>query len=391
MVTSNQESSSTQKISLIVKNKKIFFYLLFSVLIICALIFWIITTYQVESTENAYVDGNVIQVSAQAAGTITSINADTTDSFKKGDVLVTLNPIDAEIELQEAKADLAKTVRQVQGLYSSASKLQANINLKQSNLNKAIEDLKRRQELVSINAISTEEYTHMQDAVMAAKAELQVSREEYKTTLALTHKISIYDHPEVQAAALKVRNAMVNIARTQIKTPVSGIITKRNVQVGQRVSQGSALMSIVSTDKLWVTANFQEQQLKNLRIGQPVTLTADIYGRSVKYKGTLQGIDAGTGSAFSLLPTQNATGNWIKVVQRVPVRIQLSTEDLNKHPLRIGLSMKVKVDTHHQDGQALAHLNANKTQQYSTDIYQNEDDGGNKLIQEIINQNINTK
>lgn len=391
MVTSNEESPSTQKISLIVRNKKIFFYLILFVLIICALIFWLITTYQVESTENAYVDGNVIQVSAQAAGTITSINADTTDSFKKGDVLVTLNPIDAEIELQEAKAELAKTVRQVQGLYSSASKLQANINLKQSNLNKSIEDLKRRQELVSINAISTEEYTHMKDAVTAAEAELQVSREEYKTTLALTHKISIYDHPEVQAAALKVKNAMVNLTRTQIKTPVSGIITKRNVQVGQRVSQGSALMSIVSTDKLWVTANFQEQQLKNLRIGQPVTLTADIYGRSVKYKGTLQGIDAGTGSAFSLLPTQNATGNWIKVVQRIPVRIQLNTEDLNKHPLRIGLSMKVKVDTHHQDGQALAHLNANKTQQYSTDIYQNEDDGGNKLVQEIIRQNINTK
>lgn len=383
--------SLIEKIKLLSAQKKVrlFFFFNLFIITICFLIYWLINNYYLESTENAYVDGNVIQVTAQTAGTITSIKADTTDHFKQGDVLVTLNPIDAEITLQSAKAELAKIVRQVQGQYSSASKLKANISLRQSDLDKALADLQRRKQLIDINAISTEEYVHTQDAVKSAQAELEAAKEDYKTTKALTHRTSIYNHPEVQAAALNIKNAMISQARTQIKAPVTGVITKRNVQIGQRVSLGSNLMSIVPTDKLWVTANFQEQQLKNLRIGQSVSLTADVYGYSVKYRGVLLGIDAGTGSAFALLPAQNATGNWIKVTQRVPVRIKLNPEDLQHYPLRIGLSMKVRVDTRQSNGVALSQISTNKTQQYSTDIYQDEQSGAEKIIQEIINQNLN--
>ncbi len=306
-----------------------------------------------ETTDDAYVNGNIVQITPQIAGTVVGINADDTQYVTAGQTLVRLDPADAKVALEESEAQLALTVRQVRGLFATTAQLAAAQGIRQTDLATAEEDLARRERLAGSGAISGEELHHARDAVSAAKSALLAAQQQSAADRARIDGTQVEDHPEVQAAASAVHTAFLTLARTQLPAPLGGFIAHRNVQLGQRVNPGAILMSIVPLNQVWVDANFKELQLANIRTGQPVTLIADVYGGSVKYHGTVVGFSAGTGAAFALLPAQNATGNWIKVVQRLPVRITLDPNDLAAHPLQVGLSMRVEVATVERDGARL--------------------------------------
>jgi membrane fusion protein, multidrug efflux system len=345
--------------------------LLASVVVVAGL-GWAIYEYLVashyESTDNAYVQGHVIQITPQIGGTVMAILADDTDFVKAGQALVQLDPADARVALDQAEAALAQAVRQVRTLYANNGTLAAQIALRaadvvkaQSDIARAADDLKRRQALTGNGAVSKEELNHAQSqlanansALAAAQAGVVAAREQLGSNQALTEGTSIEQHPSVQMAAAKVREAFLATQRAALTAPVDGHVAKRTVQLGQRVAAGTPLMSIIPLKQVWVDANFKEVQLRHIRIGQPAKLVADLYGKKVEYHGTVTGLGAGTGAAFSLLPAQNATGNWIKVVQRVPVRIALDAAQLATSPLRVGLSMEAEVDVSRQDGKTLA-------------------------------------
>jgi membrane fusion protein, multidrug efflux system len=312
--------------------------------------YWALVSRYIEETDNAYVQGNVVQVTPQVAGTVTRIYADDTNTVKAGQKLVSLDTADADVALTQAEAQLAQTVREVRTLYSAQAQSSANLAMREAELARAKDDLARRKALAGSGAVSGEEIRHAESAVTAAQATLEAAKEQLASGRALTQGTSVANHPNVQRAAARVEEALLAQSRSTLFAPVSGEVAKRNVQVGQRISPGAPLMAIVPLDQLWVDANFKESQLREMRVGQPVTLTADLYGSKVTYDGKVVGLSAGTGSAFALLPAQNATGNWIKVVQRVPVRISLDPKQLTEHPLRIGLSMRAEVDLHDQHG-----------------------------------------
>ena len=317
-----------------------------------------------ESTDNAYVQANVVQITAQAGGTVTAIQADDTDFVKAGQLLVKLDPADARVALDQAEAALAQTVRETRILYANNSTLQAQMDAKQADvtrtaadLSRAQDDVNRRQPLVQSGAVGKEEFSHATDqlssaksAYTAAKSALDAAREQLGSNQSQTEGTTVADHPNVQRAAAKVREAWLAVQRADVPAPVSGTVARRSVQVGQRVQAGVPLMSVVTLDNAWVDANFKEGQLERLRIGQPATLEADVYGKHVVFHGKVEGLGAGTGAAFSLLPAQNATGNWIKVVQRVPVRISLDPKEIAQNPLRVGLSMTVTVNVADESG-----------------------------------------
>ena len=317
-----------------------------------------------ESTDNAYVQANVVQITAQAGGTVTAIQADDTDFVKAGQLLVKLDPADARVALDQAEAALAQTVRETRILFANNSTLQAQIDARaadatraKADLDKAQDDVNRRQPLVQSGAVGKEEFSHATDqlssaksAYTAAKSALDAAREQLGSNQSQTEGTTVADHPNVQRAAAKVREAWLAVQRADVPAPVSGTVARRSVQVGQRVQAGVPLMSVVTLDNAWVDANFKEGQLERLRIGQPATLEADVYGKHVVFHGKVEGLGAGTGAAFSLLPAQNATGNWIKVVQRVPVRISLDPKEIAQNPLRVGLSMTVTVNVADESG-----------------------------------------
>ncbi|KAA0997669.1 HlyD family efflux transporter periplasmic adaptor subunit [Paraburkholderia panacisoli] len=319
-----------------------------------------------ESTDDAYVSGNLVQLTPQVTGTVVAVNADDTQIVRAGDAVVTLDNADAKVALGNAEATLGQTVRQVSSLYVNNDFYAANVAQKQSDLARAQDDLRRRRDVAGTGAVSAEDIAHARDAATAAKAALDAAREQAEANRALTDRTTVEQHPNVQAAASKVRDAYLAYARNTLPAPVTGYVAKRSVQVGQRVSPGSPLMAIVPLDGVWVDANYKESQLRNMRIGQPVVLTADVYGGKVKYHGRVVGFSAGTGSAFATLPAQNATGNWIKIVQRLPARIQLDQKELEAHPLRIGLSMEVEVDTRNDTG---PQLGAAMNTSYRTDVF----------------------
>ncbi|AOI92162.1 EmrA/EmrK family multidrug efflux transporter periplasmic adaptor subunit [Burkholderia pseudomultivorans] len=337
-----------------------------------------------EETDDAYVNGNVVQITPQVTGTVIAVKADDTQTVKAGDPLVVLDPADSQVALQQAEANLAQTVRQVRGLFVNDDQYRAQVALRQSDLSKAEDDLRRRMAVAQTGAVSQEEISHARDAVRAAQASVDAAQQQLASNRALTANTTIASHPNVLAAAAKVRDAYLANARNTLPAPVTGYVAKRSVQVGQRVSPGTPLMSVVPLNAVWVDANFKEVQLKHMRIGQPVELTADIYGSSVVYHGKVVGFSAGTGSAFSLLPAQNATGNWIKVVQRLPVRIELDPKDLDKHPLRIGLSMQVDVNIKDERGDQL--VNAPNTV-YETNVFAKYGDEADAEIARIIAEN----
>jgi membrane fusion protein (multidrug efflux system) len=354
-----------------------------------------------ESTDNAYVQGNVIQITPQIGGTVTAILADDTDFVKAGQPLVKLDAADAKMALDLAEANLAQAVRQVRSLYANNTTLEAQLAVRESDILKAQneinrlgDDLARRQSLVGIGAVSAEEISHVQaqltqaqNALVSAKAASLAARDQLQGARTLTDNTQVQNHPSVLAAAAKVREAFLALHRATLPAPVDGYIAKRTVQLGQRIAPGTPLMSVVALGAPWVDANFKEVQLRTIRIGQPATLTADVYGKKVKYQGSVIGLGAGTGAAFSLLPAQNATGNWIKVVQRVPVRIALDPAQVSAHPLRIGLSMEVTVDVKSQDGKSLAE-GAQSASSVQTAVYELLDGQATAEIQRVIANNM---
>ena len=358
-----------------------------------------------ESTDDAYVAGNVVQVTPQVAGTVIAINADDTDLVRQGQDLVVLDPSDARVALDQAEAQLAQTVREVRTVYANNGTLSANIQTRQADsirarsaLVRAQDDYQRRAALVAGGAVSKEELQHMQteldgakSALAAADANVQAAREQLASNQVSTDGTSVAQHPNVLRAAARVREAYLALERGTLPAPVSGQVAKRGVQLGQRVAPGTPLMAIVPLDQLWVDANFKEVQLRKMRIGQPVTLEADLYGGKVEYQGRIVGLSAGTGSAFSLLPAQNATGNWIKVVQRVPVRIEFDAKELAEHPLRIGLSVVAKIDTSDQSGAQLAatkRIDSASSSTYRTRAFAPDTHAADALIDGIVAANL---
>jgi membrane fusion protein (multidrug efflux system) len=306
-----------------------------------------------ESTENAYVGGNMVVLASQVSGTVDSINADDTRRVPGGSTVVQLDPTDARVELTKARAHLASVVRTLRERYARVAQYQAVVAQRQVALDAAKDDLARRVPLAKDRTVSGEAVAHARQAVSDAKAALDVALRELDAAQAGIKGVALVDHPDVREARQAYVQAWLQMQRTAVVAPVTGYVAKRSAQVGTRVTPGTPLLSIVPLNQVWVDANFKESDLKNLRIGQPVTLEADMYGSDAEFHGKVLGLSAGTGSAFSLLPAQNATGNWIKVVQRVPVRIALNPDELEKHPLRVGLSMHVTVDTHDRSGPVL--------------------------------------
>jgi membrane fusion protein (multidrug efflux system) len=306
-----------------------------------------------ESTDDAYVNGNVVQITSQVPGTVVKVAADDTDFVKAGTTLVQLDTADSRVALDEAESQLAKTVRQVRNLYATSGSLQATVVQREADLARAQKDFERRERLAAQGAVSGEDIQHARDTLRGAEAATTAARQQLVAHQALVDHTTVEDHPDVRNASAKLREAYLAYSRTALPAPVSGYVAKRSVQLGQRVSAGAPLMAVVPLDQVWVDANFKEAQLKSMRAGQPVTLTADLYGGKLEYHGKVAGFGAGTGGAFALLPAQNASGNWIKIVQRVPVRVALDPAELEAHPLQVGLSMQVKVNTEVQSGERL--------------------------------------
>jgi len=315
--------------------------------------YWSIALRNAESTDDAYVNGNVVQITSQVAGTVTSVGANDTDFVKAGTTLVQLDTADAKVALEEAESQLAKTVRQVRNLYATSGQLAATVRQHDAERTRASEDLDRRERLAASGFISKEALQHDQATLRAADAAAAAAKQQLAAHQALVEQTTLESHPDVRNAAARVREAYLAYSRTALPSPVSGYVAKRSVQLGQRIAPGAPLMAVIPLDDVWVDANFKEGQLKHMRVGQPVALTADLYGDKLEYHGKVMGFGAGTGGAFALLPAQNASGNWIKIVQRVPVRIALDRAELDAHPLQVGLSMQVKVDTHDQGGERL--------------------------------------
>ena len=357
-----------------------------------------------ETTDNAYVAGNVVQITPQVGGTVLAIGADDTDFVRAGQVLVQLDATDARVALQQAEAQLAQTVREVRTVYANNAPLQAQVSLRQADLARARadtaraqDDVNRRRPLLATGAVGKEEFQHAtaqlaasQSTVAAAQAAVQAAREQLAAGQTQTEGTRPQDHPNVLSAAAKLREAWLALEREQLKAPVDGTVAKRGVQLGQRVAAGAPLMTLVGLSDLWVDANLKESQLQRVHIGQPAELTADVYGKKVVYHGTVSGLGAGTGAAFALLPAQNATGNWIKVVQRVPVRIALNAQEVAQHPLRVGLSMDVSIDIRDQSGKTQA--NTPRTEPLtSTAVFDEPLRAADARVAQIVAENMGRK
>jgi len=359
--------------------------LIFCVIAIVWFLYWVFYARFREFTDDAYVNGNLVRLMPQTSGTVTAINTDDTQLVLEGQPLVKLDNTDASIELGRASANLAHTVRAVGGLYEDVAQAKAMANIRNADLVKAQYDVDRRSGMVKARAISAEELQHYMTILAGAKANMAYAKSKYLASRALVQNVNLYQHPQVLAAEVAFKNAYINFVRTTIVSPVKGYVAKRTVQLGQQISPASALMAIVPLREVWISANYKESQLTRLRIGQDVTVMADAYG-DYKFHGKIHGLSAGTGSAFDLLPPQNATGNWIKIVQRVPVRIDLDADEVQKHPLRIGLSARVTTNTSDLHGNVLI-SNADDFKAFSTPVFLNQLADADAMIQKIVQAN----
>ena len=342
-----------------------------------------------EETDNAYVGGSIVAVNAQTQGTVEAILAEENQEVKAGQPLVKLNATDAAVALSQASAQLAETTRQIQQAFNNTGVANAQLKQAQVAVKTAQDAVNRRAPLVATGAVSKEEFASAKDTLARAQAALQVASSQSNTAIAQVSGTDVSHHPSVERAKAAFRAAYINQKRLAILAPMDGIVAKRFVQVGQSVSPNVPLMNIVAANQVWVDANFKETQLANLRVGQPVEIRADVYGSSVDFKGKVQGIAIGTGSAFSVLPAQNATGNWIKIVQRVPVRIVLDDpEQLKKAPLRVGMSIAATVDTHQRDLPLIGAVTGDAAPaNLSTTVYDQDEKDADDAAMAIINKN----
>jgi membrane fusion protein (multidrug efflux system) len=359
----------------------------FAVIAVAYGVYWAQVLRYQQSTDDAYVGGNVVQITPQISGTVVAIGADDTQFVKAGQALVSLDQADAKVALEQAEAQLARTVRDVRNLYATSAQLQAAVQVHQTDLAAAQSDLARRRQLGASGAVSGEELQHARDAAQAAAEGLAAARQQLAANRARVDGTTLENHPQVRDAAAAVRAAYLTFSRTELPAPVAGFVARRNVQLGQRVSPGTPLMAVVPLEQVWVDANFKEPQLERMRVGQPVKLTADLYGTRVVFHGSVAGFGAGTGAAFSLLPAQNATGNWIKIVQRVPVRIALDPREIAARPLQIGLSMKADVDVSNGAGARLPQVASNSAS-WSTDVFGSGNAAADSRVHAIIAANL---
>jgi membrane fusion protein (multidrug efflux system) len=340
-----------------------------------------------EVTDDAYVNGNQVTLSSQVTGTVISVLAEDTQRVDAGQVLVKLDPTDSDLALAKAQSALAQAVRQVRQQTQTAAQYDTSIAAKHDELERAQADLTRREPLLAEHAIAPEEVAHARQAVTDARAALDAAQRQSNAAHALVDGIDVAGNPLVQQARAVYREAWVAAHRNAIIAPVSGYVAQRSVQVGSRVLPGQQLLTILPLHDLWVDANFKEVQLKHIRIGQPAEVRTDIYGGDVIYHARVEGLAAGTGGAFALLPPQNASGNWIKVVQRVPVRIAFDAKDLEKNPLRVGLSTEVRIDTHDRSGAVLAQASASKAIA-KTDVYNADSASAEASADAIVRANM---
>lgn len=345
-------------------------------------LYWLLYLRHFESTDDAYVGGDVVSITSRENATVLALHGDNTQAVRRGQLLIELDPIKAQVAMQAAEADLARTVRGVRTQFTKVPELRAQLSAARVNLAQAQSDYRRRAS--AGGAVSGEELAHARDAVAGAEASVRVAQSGLDQGLTTIENTVAANNPDVLAAIARLRQAAITLAHMNLTAPVSGVIAQRTVQIGQQIAPGTPLMAVVPLDAVWIDANFKEGQLEYMRIGQPVTITTDLYGGSVTYHGKVAGLGAGSGSAFALLPPQNASGNWIKIVQRVPVRIALDPRELRDHPLRVGLSVAVDVDISDTSGSVAA----------STTVRTIRGDAGSdggpevdRLIQRILTQN----
>jgi membrane fusion protein, multidrug efflux system len=339
------------------------------------------------TTDDAYVNGNLVRLTPQVAGTVIAINTDETQFVHRGDVLVQLDPRDTEVALAQAKATLAQTVRDVAQLFAEEQRDAALVQTQQVALAQANQDVARDQPLIAVHGVSQETLQHEQNTVDTAHAGLRQAEATLASTRAAIAGTTPATHPRVLQAEAALRTAWLAAARTKVVAPVSGYVVRRAVQLGQQVTPSTEMLAIVPVDSMWIDANFKENQLSALRIGQPVRVEADMYGSHVRYQGRVLGLTAGTGSALAVLPAQNATGNWIKIVQRLPVRIGLEPQELERNPLFLGLSTSVSVDVRNQSGAALSRQPAWQAA-LNTDVYADQEAGADAVINAIVAANL---
>jgi len=332
---------------------------------------------ETEETDDAYVAGDSVTITAREAGTVIALHADNTQGVGKGQPLIELDPATSDVNLAAAKADLGRAVRNVRAAFARVDESQAEITASQAELARARNDLARRQSASTDGSVSGEDVAHAADTVRTTQASLALAQSKHAQAQSAVSGTSIESNPEVLAAIAVMRRAGIVQSHMRISSPMDGVVAQRTVQLGQQVAAGTPLMAVVPLDKVWIDANFRETQLANLRVGQGVTITSDIYGSKTVFHGHVLGLGAGSGNAFALLPPQNASGNWIKIVQRVPVRIAIDPADLRRHPLRLGVSVQVSVDTTHHDGTPVASVAA------GTFASQAVQDGGPEIDRQI--------
>lgn len=336
-------------------------------------------------TDDAYVDGNIVIVAPQVAGTVVEFDTDDTALVTRGQTLAKLDDTDARIALQSAEANLGQAVRQISQTYATVRQLKAAVDDREIHLKQADADYRRAQELMQIQGISAQNFQHAREGYESAAAGLSQAKHQLTAAEAQVANSTLENQPTVRLMEAQVRSSYLALQRTEVIAPVTGYVAKRNVQLGQQVTSGTSLLAIIPLQQVWIDANFKETELADVRIGQPVRAESDLYGHRAVYTGHVVGLAPGTGTAFALLPAQNASGNWIKVVQRLPVRIALDAGPLAAHPLRIGLSMDVTIDTHDRSGAVLAQ-DADAADDV-TSVYADRSAGVDKLIQQIIQKN----
>lgn len=350
-------------------------------------IYWLGWGQYSESTDDAYVNGNMIIISPLQDGIVTTISTDNTQMVEAGQLLVQLDTSYYEIDLDRTKANLADTVRQVVQMFLKVEELEAKKEISKADLTRARLDYDHRRELVSDGSVTREDFEHSETTLAGAYGGLEQVSKELEGARAEVSNTTVPTHPKVEQAKADLRKAFLGLHRCRVLAPTRGIITQRKAQVGQFVRASDSLMALVPADQIWVDANFREVQLQNQRIGQPVRLIAEMYGSNVTYHGEVVGLNPGTGSIFSVIPPQNATGNWIKIIQRIPVKISLNPDEVKIHPLVLGLTMTVYVDTHTRNGLQLPHITPSQPI-YSSDVYADELQGSDEMIEQIIHDNI---
>lgn len=364
------------------------FTALLVVLGIVFLLFWIFYLQFRETTDDAYANGNMISINAVVEGSVVAFYADNTELVMQGQLLVQLDTTDFQIKYEKELATLANVVLQVQQLYDTALANQKIVESKKVALERAQFDYNNRSRLIQSLAVSKEDFVHSRDALLTAELELKQAEYQYKVSLDAVGNTDIENHPLIKQQEANVKEAYYQLKHCSIYAPATGYIAQRSVDVGEWVEVSTQLMSIIPKDYVWVDANFKETQLRHMRVGQPATVWFDMYGSDVKYHGKVLGIASGSGSVFSLIPPQNATGNWIKIVQRLPVRISLDPETVKNYPTRLGISAEVKVDTSDRDLPLLA-TSPSRTAVGITHVFDIDFTPVNEVINAIICENLN--